>query len=414
MLKTVVRNTLLVLMAALLSLTITVTVMVFVAAFSERSTPERFNYFSIYKLSQALTEDGKGGYSLSEEGQAQLTEFGAWAILLDGSGDVVWSAYQPADVPNHYTLAEVAGFSRWYLHDYPVNVWQYGDGLLVAGAPKGSAWKYSLYYAESELDNLAFLVPLTFLGTLLLTLLLGRSSMKKEQARRDIARSRWIDGISHDIRTPLSIIMGYAGEWAADPALPAERRGQASAMVNACTGVKNLVADLNLTMRLDYEMQPLRKESVSPAALLRTVAAEALNSGLAADLEIDIDPAAEGQHLCADPVLLRRALMNLIQNAVRHGGNGIITLRLLREKRAYSFIVENPCTEDAAALLPELNHTKAQPKIARDGTAAHGTGLRLVQQIARAHGGKLCFCMTEENKTLRAQLKLPVSRGARG
>lgn len=415
MLKRLLRSISLFLGALLLALGVSAAVN-FIALFAHaavsKSAPDHFNYFSIEDFSDELTHT-PGGYALTQQGEAALATYNLWAILLDEHGDVVWSAHQPADVPSHYTLAEVAGFTRWYLAEYPVRVWAKDDGLLVTGAPKGTVWKYNAAYQRAEL----LLLPLTFLLILIATLLFGRRSFRNEAARRNTARSRWIDGISHDIRTPLSLMMGYAGDMAADETLPAERRTQAAAMVNACTGVKTLVADLNLTMRLDYEMQPLRREEVSPAALLREVAAELLNSGLAAEtaLELTLAPGAEQICINADPVLLRRALMNLFQNALRHGGgdapNRQITATLAPARRGGAvFTITNPCAGDAAALLPDLNATKTRPGIARDGSAAHGTGLRLVQQIAKAHHGKLRFT-ADAAGALTVTFTLPHGRG---
>ena len=41
-------------------------------------------------------------------------------LLLDADGNVVWQWNKPDELPTHYTLGQVASFSRWYLMDYPV------------------------------------------------------------------------------------------------------------------------------------------------------------------------------------------------------------------------------------------------------------------------------------------------------
>ena len=62
-------------------------------------------------------------------------------MLLNEEGKVVWSYHKPEDVPEEYSLPQVATFARWYLNDYPVRCWVRDDGLLVVGSPKGSVWK---------------------------------------------------------------------------------------------------------------------------------------------------------------------------------------------------------------------------------------------------------------------------------
>ena len=167
---------------------------------------------SVRKTSDALAWDGTD-YTFT--GEALLAD-GSWAMLLDESGRVIWSLHKPSDVPEQYTLTDVASFTRWYLNDYPVQCWVREDGLLVVGAPKGSMWKHDMAMNSSTLTQM----PLWFGGIFLLTLgcvlLLSytvvRRWFRQAQQVRDAARSDWINGVSHDIRTPLSMVMGYAAQ----------------------------------------------------------------------------------------------------------------------------------------------------------------------------------------------------------
>lgn len=78
-------------------------------------------------------------------------------------------------------------------------------------------------------------------------------------------------------------------------------------------------------MRLDYAMQPLRWGSLHPAALVRQVAADVLNGGLEERyaLAVEVPPEAEALTLEGDASLLRRALLNLVNNCVRHNPEGL-------------------------------------------------------------------------------------------
>ena len=149
--------------------------------------------------------------------------------------------------------------------------------------------------------------------------------------------------------------------------------------------IRDLINDLNLTMRLDYAMQPLRRGSLHPAALVRQVAADVLNGGLEERyaLAVEVPPEAEALTLEGDASLLRRALLNLVNNCVRHNPEGCsITLTAVAEGEVCTLRVE----DDGGGGLPV---GLAEVGLAPDGGAAHGTGLRLVEQIARAHGGAL-------------------------
>ena len=121
------------------------------------------------------------------------------------------------------------------------------------------------------------------------------SRQRERLARRDDARAAWISAVSHDIRTPLSLIMGYAADLNADPDLTEGQRRLAGIMEAQSLKIKRLIEDLNLTSRLEYDMQPLRSAPLKPARLLRAVVSEFYNQGLSEAHRIDlyIDPDVE-------------------------------------------------------------------------------------------------------------------------
>ena len=148
---------------------------------------------------------------------------------------------------------------------------------------------------------------------------------RRELARRDMARTEWIAGVSHDIRTPLSLIAGYADEMEKEAGLPEETRRRADLIRRQSFVIKKLIEDLNLTSRLTYHMKPLRKERYCPAELLRKTAAGMINSGEIGEnweLEVEVAPELETLQMTGDTALLMRALKNLLGNSVRHNPEG--------------------------------------------------------------------------------------------
>ena len=353
---------------------------------------------SMDELSAALVRT-EGGYAFT--GGEYLAEKELWAMLVDEGGAVVWQQGKPADVPDRYSLTDVAAFTRWSLSDYPVQVRGREDGLLVAGGPKGSTWKHPFVLDMDVLKTIPFwfagLFLLALLGVLGLTALVLGRQFRREQQERDFARSDWINGISHDIRTPLSMVMGYAAQMEGAADLPPERRRQAGIIRAQSQAIRDLVNDLNLTMRLDCAMQALRKEPIQLEAFLRQIAADFLNGGLGNGFDFEMDlPAEPLPQIDADPFLLRRAVNNLLTNCVRHNAPGCsICLGARAEGKEVVIFVEggttisNPVQPDSARQL--------EP----DGGAAHGTGLKLVSQIAAAHGGDSAIRAGRLAKSLR-------------
>ena len=358
----------------------------------------------VTEVSESLTKDGAGGYVFTG---ADLLEEDRWAMLIGENGQVVWSFRKPSEVPDAYTLTDVASFTRWYLRDYPVQCRVRDDGLLVVGAPKNSVWKHDM---AMNMDAV-YQLPFWFLGfflaalgcVLALAYLVVRRWFRQAQQVRDTARSGWINGVSHDIRTPLSMVMGYAAQMEADPALPPERRRQASIIRAQSQAIRDLVNDLNLTMRLDSDMQALRREPLQPAPFLRQLTADFLNSGMAEGYPVEVDlPGEELPSMEADAFLLRRAVNNLLSNCVRHNSPGCpIALGARAEDGCVVFWVES----GGAAEIPAA--PQASRPLEADGGAAHGTGLRLVSQIAAAHGGEARF---SGGSTFRCELWFPLSQ----
>ena len=142
--------------------------------------------------------------------------------------------------------------------------------------------------------------------------------------KKDTARADWISGISHDIRTPLSVMLGYAGEIEDNDALPSDVQKQAGLIRKHGEKLRQLIFDLNLTSRLEYAMQPLQTAPVSPVELSRQVVSGYVNDGLDGRYEIDLY-AGDGTETIlieCDNALLTRMLENLIGNSITHNPDG--------------------------------------------------------------------------------------------
>lgn len=91
---------------------------------------------------------------------------------------------------------------------------------------------------------------------------LARLWFQQAQQVRDPTRSDCINGVSHDIRTPFAVVMGYAAQLEEAPDLPYGCWSQAAIIRPQSRTIRDLVNDLNLTMRPDCAMQALRKQPV--------------------------------------------------------------------------------------------------------------------------------------------------------
>ena len=378
---------------------------------------------------------GLSASGVSEETKEALKASQVWAMLLDAEGNCTWSVSLPEEVPTRYTVQDVAVFSKGYLRDYPVFVRSTENGLLVLGYPKDSFMKLTGNYFPIRAIRI---FPLFVTGILAIDILLlflvyyfskrniskntepimtsiqGLSagkpaalSIKGELSeiadsvnqasqvlsRQNQARANWISGVSHDIRTPLSMIMGYAGRIAGDTAASGNIRQEAEIIRAQSAKIKDLVQDLNLVSQLEYEMQPLHKEAVRLSKLLRSYAADLLNAGIPEkySIETEISKDAEAAIIECDARLISRAINNLVQNSIHHNPQGCtIRLRLDCSDTAISLTVADNGVGLSAEKLRELEEKPHYMESTDERLdLRHGLGLLLVRQIVEAHDGTI-------------------------
>ena len=318
----------------------------------------------------------------------------SWAMVLDADGRVIWSYALPRTLDRRYTSSDVARFSRWYLDDYPVFCWTEDYGLFVAGTEPGSMWKYTVYTSPGMLTDIAgFLLPcllgMLAAGLAVCFLLSWRGARELlALARRDNARTQWIAGVSHDVRTPLALIMGWAEQMEQDAEMPAASRRKATGIRTQCEKLRTLIDDLNLTSKLEYGAQPLRRKSLRAGPLFRALVAQFCENAQEKKCEIALEQSEQSEQamLCADRALLERLLENLLNNSIRHNPGPVsITVRTEAAGGCFCLTVADDGCGYPPAVLAAMN----APEPCEN--APHILGLHVVEQIAIAHGGKAEF-----------------------
>lgn len=404
-----------------------------------------YSHYQVGEVAQALRRTGSGFALDAAHTPEEWLDGYEWAMQLDEQGSVIWQLGLPADLNRDYTVGEVAGFSRWYLDGYPVFVWRNDYGLMVLAKAKRSIWRYSFYSTPDAvrvavrsavqaaafvlaaallvcglllwrfwrslrsigqgLDALAQGQPVTvqaegILSELAQTLDCTGELLRRQNealARRDAARTNWVAGVSHDIRTPLALIVGYAERLEPDETAR-KIRMQAQK-------IKALVEDLNLTSKLQYNAQPLRLAEVQAGALLRQAAADFCNSELPANtrLVFSLDEKAGQALLRADASLLARTLENLLQNAARHNAGGC-TVTLEANCTGGQLIIT--VSDDGAGYPPAVLAALQTGETGEN--TPHILGLHLVEQIIAAHGGQTAFSRNQPHGA-KAVLTLPLA-----
>ena len=392
--------------------------------------------YSSSEIADSMVETAEGLAFGAERTPQEWMNGYEWAMVLDDVGNIRWSYGLPQELNHAYTPGDIAKFARWYLADYPVFCWTEPYGLFVIGLPKGSLWKYSIYSSPDFALSMVQVLPAAALGMLLLGLVLcfwlswrgakrletvanglealaqgqtvrlptdgfaGELAEKLNQtgaqlqaknemlSRRDNARTQWIAGVSHDVRTPLALILGWAEQLEQDALLPDSSRQKATGIRTQCEKLRTLIDDLNLTSKLEYGAQPLRRKDLRAGPLFRQLVAQFCESPLAehCGITLEQEEPAEQTVLSVDEALMARLLENLLNNSVRHNPKPVnITVHTRRVGERFCLTVADDGIGYPAAVLAALNAVEPAEN------APHILGLYVVQQIAAAHGGTAVF-----------------------
>jgi signal transduction histidine kinase len=135
-----------------------------------------------------------------------------------------------------------------------------------------------------------------------------------------------------------------------------------------------LIGELLLTSRLDAARELERVQQIDLLALAAEEAAH-----------FDREVCGESVTVAGDPLLLRRLIRNLLENARVHAG-GAIEIRISRNDSHARIVVE----DRGDGVPPEASERIFEPFYRRAqtvSTTGSGLGLSIVRQIARAHGG---------------------------
>lgn len=383
-------------------------------------------------------------YFLPDKEISNLKKQNIWAIVIDNdSKKVIWQTENlPGEIPKEYSVFDIALFSHAYIKGYPVFTAKIRNDLLVLGYPKDSYWKYSTatwnYRLIQNVPNFFLIFLLSNIFFVFLIYIFSNSKLLKsvnpiikgiqdlpkdnpvnidekgvlselaksinktseilqnqrEQLRnKDTARANWIAGVSHDIRTPLSMIMGYASQLKTSSDLSEEMGKKLSVILKQSERIKNLINDLNLASKLEYNMQPFEKKKENAVAVVRQVIVDFLNMDIDEKFPIEWKTKSEfvSCFVNVDKNLIKRALANLIQNSINHNENGCTIYVSVKEDEKNCII----CVEDngigvSDEELEKLNNTPHYMVCDKNTTEQqHGLGLLIVKQIMDVHNGQV-------------------------
>ena len=208
--------------------------------------------------------------------------------------------------------------------------------------------------------------------------------------RLETIRRDFVANVSHELKTPLTAVSGFA-ETLLDEGIPSDQRRRFVETIRDNAGrMQRIVDDLLDLSRIESGGWRPNVGNVDVAGVVRDVFTAAQPSADAKGLRLvsDIPPGAAVLH--ADPTAFRQVMSNLVENAVRYTQTGSVTLRTRRGEAGVWVDVRDTgvgiAPEHVPRIFERFYRVDAGRSREQGGT---GLGLAIVRHLVDAHGGRV-------------------------
>jgi signal transduction histidine kinase len=228
------------------------------------------------------------------------------------------------------------------------------------------------------------------------------SRLERDQARADALRF-----VTHELRTPLVSIQGFAEFLQRYP----QATGSRDAAATIFRESQRLVSLINTyldVLRFDAGARSLRREPIVIRQMIGQVQRVMSPIAEAAEIRIQVHIDSELPQLEGDPPMLNGVILNLLNNAVKYSPAGSeVTLRVTGTEASVIFEVRNPGAPIPPEDLAHLFEPFYRARSAGETTPGWGLGLTFVKRIVEEHRGILEA--TSDESGIRVRVILPAT-----
>lgn len=393
--------------------------------------------------------------SLNEEKINELEVNEAWIQVLDNRNEEIYSYNKPLDVPVYYTIGEYEKFAE--------NYWEIGNSTIFSEGFEIEESKYSIilgfkfnkvlrktfvYTKENIIFNLSLLgfgIIVSIIVAYLFSRRLARPMNKviekirllsqekyidnensvdevykslndniymlserlkfleKERLLIEKNRNEWISNVTHDLKTPLASIQGYSEILNSEKydVKHEERVEYSKIILSKVKYIAELIEDLKLTYQLRTKEIPLKIEAVNIVELVREIIIDILNNPLYENREIDFRFNSEKVIVNIDSHYMKRAINNLIYNAIIHNSDDIDINISVNVNNINNVFIEIKDNGNGIAEEDLENIFKRHYRGSNTGEKHKGSGLGMAisKEIVEANNGKIEIESTIGNGT---------------
>jgi len=208
--------------------------------------------------------------------------------------------------------------------------------------------------------------------------------------RLEAVRRDFVANVSHELKTPLTVVRGYAETLLGDDPAPELRRTFVASILANAARMQRLVDDLLDLSRIESGAWTPKPERVALGPLAEQVWADVVRTNDAADRAFSLALAPDAGEVEADPQALRQVLANILENAARYTpAGGSVAVRSRRRDRLVVVEVSDTGPGIPSEHLPRIFERFYRVDAARSRElGGTGLGLAIVKHLVEAHGGR--------------------------
>jgi two-component system phosphate regulon sensor histidine kinase PhoR len=209
--------------------------------------------------------------------------------------------------------------------------------------------------------------------------------------RLEAVRRDFVANVSHELKTPLTVIRGYAETLAAEDAPAEVRRGFLEKVLANARRMQQLVDDLLDLSRIESGAWSPQPERIALAPLVEEVWATLKPRADAQRLTFQADVAPDAATVYADPRGAREILLNVLDNGVRYTSTGgRLAVRSTRSPDGLLIEISDTGIGIPSEHLPRIFERFYRVEAARSReVGGTGLGLAIVKHLVEAHGGRV-------------------------
>ncbi|MBI6874465.1 sensor histidine kinase [Clostridium aciditolerans] len=396
------------------------------------------------EFQEYLIENNNKIYTNSN-GEKILGEKKAWIQVLDEEGNEIYSYQKPAKAKSHYTPAELIDTYKYISIDTMSTIFVSEKKLgnknysYIIGFPakkiRRNIVSYDVYNLGNELKFGIYMI--LFIDTIIALLFgylfsrrltkplvniikdvknlsEGEYNLKREERgiykevyhninnlcsklrsneeerkKLDKMREEWISNISHDIKTPLVSIKGYAEILSSEDYeyTKEEVKEYSKIIEDKSNYIKDLIDDLNLSTRLKNKALALNLKNTNIVSLARGVIIDILNNPQTSNVNIDFSASREVIEKDVDEILIKRVITNILYNSMVHNDKNVnIEVKVEKRDRVHISIIDN----GKGIKEEELKHIFERYYRGTNTGKRHkgsGLGMAIAKDIVKAHNG---------------------------